>query len=175
MIVTNDYDRYIYERELKNFLPDKMFDAHVHISTVGLKPYGSHNGGSSWTDYLPKDLSVAQFLDFSKQMFPNQEMKALIFGMCLQDIEETNKFVIKDNQTYQFPMLYRSDYAMDPDELEANVKAGGFRKGGKRHIISRDPRNLLPLLLHPVKILLSIAASHTFVYLREVLQFFLQH
>jgi len=126
MIVTNDYDRYIYERELKNFLPDKMFDAHVHISTVGLKPYGSHNGGSSWTDYLPKDLSVAQFLDFSKQMFPNQEMKALIFGMCLQDIEETNKFVIKDNQAYQFPMLYRSDYAMDPDELEANVKAGGF-------------------------------------------------
>ena len=34
------YDREVYDRELKNFLPDKMFDAHVHISTAGLESYG---------------------------------------------------------------------------------------------------------------------------------------
>jgi predicted TIM-barrel fold metal-dependent hydrolase len=34
--------------------------------------------------------------------------------------------VINNNKDYGFPMLYRSDYAQDPDELEAKVKAGGF-------------------------------------------------
>jgi len=126
MKIINDYDKYVYEKELKNFLPDKMFDAHVHISVPGLKAYGSHNGGSTWTDYLPKDMPIADFLDFNKQMFPNQEVSALIFGRCLTEINATNEAIIKENKGYNFPTLYRSDYAMDPDLLEANVKAGGF-------------------------------------------------
>ena len=119
-------DRAFYDRELKDFLPDKMFDAHVHISTAGLSRYGSHNGGSTWTDYLCKEMGVGEFLAMNKEMFPNQKMEALIFGMCLTDIDETNAYVINNNKDYGFPMLYRSDYAQDPDELEANVKAGGF-------------------------------------------------
>lgn len=121
-----EYDREVYDRELKDFLPDKMFDAHVHVSTAGLERYGSHNGGSTWTDYLCKEMNVREFLDMNKLMFPNQSMEALIFGMCLTGIKETNEFVISSNKGYDFPMLYRSDYADDPDELEANVKAGGF-------------------------------------------------
>ena len=126
MKAVNDYDRYVYDKQLKDFLPDKMFDAHVHISTSGLERYGSHNGGSTWTDYLDKNMSIEKFLDVNKQMFPCQDMKALVFGMCLTDIEQTNQFVINNNKNYNFPMLYRSDYAMAPDELEAKVKAGGF-------------------------------------------------
>ncbi len=119
-------DRAFYEKHLKDFLPDRMFDAHVHISTAGLKSYGSHNGGSTWTDYLCKDMGVGEFLAMNKEMFPNQKMEALVFGMCLTDIDETNAYVIENNKNYGFPMLYRSDYAEDPDELEAKVKAGGF-------------------------------------------------
>ena len=119
-------DRALYEKELKNFLPDRMFDAHVHISTAGLPAYGSHNGGSTWTDYLCKEMGVREFLDMNKVMFPEQKTEALIFGMCLTAIDETNAYVIENNRDYGFPMLYRSDYAQDPDQLEANVKAGGF-------------------------------------------------
>jgi hypothetical protein len=119
-------DRAFYDKHLKDFLPDKMFDAHVHISTAGLSRYGSHNGGSTWTDYLCKEMGVEEFLAMNKEMFPNQKMEALIFGMCLTGINETNAYVINNNKDYGFPMLYRSDYAQSPDELEANVKAGGF-------------------------------------------------
>ena len=119
-------DRAFYDKHLKDFLPDKMFDAHVHISTAGLTSYGSHNGGSSWTDYLCKEMGVGEFLAMNKEMFPKQSMEALIFGMCLTGIDETNAYVIENNKDYGFPMLYRSDYAQDPDELEAKVKAGGF-------------------------------------------------
>ena len=119
-------DRAFYDKHLKDFLPDKMFDAHVHISTTGLTSYGSHNGGSTWTDYLCKEMGVGEFLAMNKEMFPKQSMEALIFGMCLTGIDETNAYVIENNKDYGFPMLYRSDYAQDPDELEAKVKAGGF-------------------------------------------------
>ena len=119
-------DRAFYDKHLKDFLHDKMFDAHVHISTTGLTSYGSHNGGSTWTDYLCKEMGVGEFLAMNKEMFPNQSMEALIFGMCLTGIDETNAYVIENNKDYGFPMLYRSDYAQDPDELEAKVKAGGF-------------------------------------------------
>lgn len=122
----NACDRAFYDKHLKDFLPDKMFDAHVHISTAGLSRYGSHNGGSTWTDYLCKEMGVEEFLAMNKEMFPNQSMEALIFGMCLTGIDETNAYVINNNKDYGFPMLYRSDYAQDPDELEAKVKAGGF-------------------------------------------------
>jgi len=120
------YDREVYEKELKNFLPDKIFDAHVHITTESLKSYGSHNGGSAWTDYLCKEMDVKSFLDINKKMFPLQKTEALIFGMCLTNINETNKYVIESNKEYGFPMLYRCDYAEDPDELEVRVKEGGF-------------------------------------------------
>lgn len=120
------YDREVYDRELKNFLPDKMFDAHIHISTSGMDPHGSRNGGSAWTDNICKDMDVKEFLAMNKEMFPQQKLEALIFGMCLSDIDQTNKYVIESNKGYDFPMLYRCDYSEDPDEMEAKVKAGGF-------------------------------------------------
>lgn len=123
---TTEYDRLVYEKELKDFLPDKMFDVHIHISDQSLKAYGSHNGGSSWTDRVRGNMSVKDFLDINKAMLPGQEMSAILMGMCMADIDQTNQHVIECNKDYGFPMLYRSDYAMDPDELEAGAKAGGF-------------------------------------------------
>lgn len=122
----NAYDRQVYDKELKDFLPDRMFDVHIHISTAGLTPHGSHNGGSTWTDNLCKEMDVKEFLVMNKELFPNQTMEALIFGMCLTDIDQTNQFVIQANKGYDFPMLYRCDYTEDPDVMEAKVKAGGF-------------------------------------------------
>ena len=120
------YDREVYDKELKNFLPEKMFDAHVHISASGLGSYGSPNGGSTWTDYLCNEMSVEKFLGICKEFFPLQKVEALIFGMTHTNIDMANNYVIESNKGYDFPMLCRSDYADDPDELEARVKAGGF-------------------------------------------------
>ena len=120
------YDRKVYEKELKDFLPNRIFDAHVHVSTAGLQSYGSHNGGSTWMDHISQEMDVKNFLAINKQLFPEQKTEALIFGACLTNIEQTNKFTIECNREYNFPMLYRSDYAEEPDALEARVKAGGF-------------------------------------------------
>ena len=99
------YDRKVYEKELKDFLPNRIFDAHVHVSTSGLQSYGSHNGGSTWMDHISQEMDVKNFLAINKQLFPEQKTEALIFGACLTNIEQTNKFTIECNREYNFPML----------------------------------------------------------------------
>ena len=125
-LIMTDYDRLVYEKELKDFLPDKMMDCHVHLHNPSLKGYGSANGGSNWAKYLMRRLNVEDFLTESKKIFPSQEMSALVFGSCGCVIEDINKYVVECNKEYGFPTLARCDYATPPDELEAVVKAGGF-------------------------------------------------
>ncbi len=120
------YDREVYEKELESFLPDRIFDAHVHVSKDSLSSYGSHNGGSTWLDHISQEMDVKKFLEINKELFPRQKTEALIFGGVLTDIDQTNKFTVECNKDYGFPMLYRSDYADFPEKLEAGVKAGGF-------------------------------------------------
>ena len=57
-----EYDKLVYEKELKNFLPDEFIDFHTHVQSKDLDRYGSHNGGSSWTDNIAKDGSEVELL-----------------------------------------------------------------------------------------------------------------
>jgi len=72
-----DYNLKIVDEELNDFLPAKIFDAHVHISPLdGFPPGLSHNaGGVPITSYtyeeLDADLRIA---------FPGRHTEALCFG-----------------------------------------------------------------------------------------------
>ena len=122
----NDYDRQVYDTELRDFLPDKIFDAHVHIATSKNKVTRKRNGGSSWPGLVSHDHSVSELMGALGDLFPGKETSALIFGMTLSGIDETNNYVIESNRGYNLPMLYRTEYSIPADELEAKVKAGGF-------------------------------------------------
>ena len=45
-----DYDRRVYETELRGFLPDNLIDIHTHIWKNTFRPQGEPNGGSTWTN-----------------------------------------------------------------------------------------------------------------------------
>ena len=132
-----EYDKKVYEKELKNFLPDKIFDAHVHIWKKEFAPYGSHNGGSTWTDMVAEDLTVEDLMQTMKDLFPDKKVEELVFGGVLHDLDETNEYVRISAEKYGFKTLYRSDYAMDADDLESKVKQGGFL--GLKPYISNSP------------------------------------
>lgn len=123
---TNEYDRYVYDNELRDFLPDKILDAHVHISTTAHKEIRTRNGGSSWPGLISHDLTVKELTDSFKELFPGKETSAMIFGMTRNSIDESNNYVIESNRGFGFPMLYRTEYSIPADELEAKAKAGGF-------------------------------------------------
>lgn len=123
----NQYDKYVYENELKDFLPDEFIDFHTHVSKAEFSSYGSHNGGSSWTDYIGgNDKGIEALLNSYKLMFPDKKVTPLVFGGCLCNIAQVNDYVYEKRIEYSLPSLYRTDYAMDPDKLEEDIKKRGF-------------------------------------------------
>jgi len=121
-----DYDRQVYEKELKNFLPDVFIDFHTHVDKSAFNSWGSHNGGSSWTDLVYDELTAEELIECYELLFPKQKVSPLVFGSCLCDIDKVNDYVRDESKKYGFPTLYRTSYDMDADELEQRVNEGGF-------------------------------------------------
>ncbi len=121
-----EYDKHVYETKLRDFLPDEFIDFHTHIEEDNYKPQGDHNGGSSWTDLVVGSRTAEALFDNYKAMFPDKKVKALLFGGCLCDIDDVNKYVHAKGIEYDCPTLYRTHYAMTAEELEKNIKEGGF-------------------------------------------------
>lgn len=121
-----EYDKHVYETELRDFLPDEFIDFHTHIEEDNYVPQGDHNGGSSWTDLVAGSRTAEALFDNYKAMFPDKNVKALLFGGCLCDIDDVNKYVREKGIEYACPTLYRTHYEMTGEELERGVKEGGF-------------------------------------------------
>ena len=128
MIKLTDYDRKVYEKELKGFLPKEFIDCHVHIwgDLKDVPIQGNHNGGSTWTDKVAEDLPADKLVESYKILFPENKVTPLVFGSCLRHIPTCNEFVRNDALKYNMPTLFRTSYDMTPDYLEQEVKKGGF-------------------------------------------------
>ena len=120
------YDREVYEKELKNFLPDRIIDLHTHVGKAGFESVGQSNGGSTWTACLGDELLVEHLLSAYETMFPDQKVTPVIFGDCGHRIDQVNQYVYDSAITYGLPTLYRTSYEMTGEELEEKIKAGGY-------------------------------------------------
>lgn len=134
----NDYDKSVYENELKNFLPEKFIDCHTHIWKSNFVPKGEANGGSLWIDRVADELLADDLMTTLSVLFPKKQVTPLVFGGIKHDLSQCNNYVFASAQKYNFPTLYRSEYSMDPDELEEQVKKGGFL-GLKPYITNCPP------------------------------------
>lgn len=125
-LTVTDYDRLVYEKELKDFLPDRFIDFHTHINKSSFTRQGASNGGSTWTELLADEMTAEDLLQTYRDLFPANEVTPLIFGGCLCDIAQVNNYVRDKGRTYGFPTLFRTSYDIPADKLEAQVKEGGF-------------------------------------------------
>lgn len=125
-LTMNDYDRKVYEEELKNFLPDRFIDLHVHIWKNTFTPQGDSNGGATWTHLVADEMTGSDLMDALNRMFPGKKVTPLVFGGVDHSVAQCNEYVVEQSKRYGFPTLLRTDYSMTPDELEEQVKAGGF-------------------------------------------------
>jgi uncharacterized protein len=91
-------DLKIFKDEFDNFLPDSIFDFHVHLwkkdfitKEISKKRFKSN-------PFLDPDIEEFQFEDYqivSKELFPNKTYKALIFGLPVKEInlEKNNEYI----------------------------------------------------------------------------------
>ncbi|MBQ6708137.1 MAG: amidohydrolase family protein, partial [Clostridia bacterium] len=122
-LVINDYDRQVYEKELKPFLPENFIDIHTHAWLNTMTPAGDSNGGATWTSFMADEMSAEQLLDAFKRLFPANNVTPLVFGGVGQVVKECNDYVYDCAKKYNFPILTRTDYSMDPDALAREVHA----------------------------------------------------
>ena len=128
MLILNDYDKKVYEKEIKDFIPNEFIDCHVHIwkKEFPCPPGYKTNGGSTWEKKVAEDLPAEEMMKSLKIFFPDKKVTPLVFGSCTRDVPTCNQYVYDNALKFGFPTLFRSSYEMTPEYLEAEVKKGGF-------------------------------------------------
>lgn len=141
-----DFDREVYEKELKSFLPDEFIDFHVHVFKNTFDRFGAPSKAptskvKSWVGLIGKDIyldemTAEQLNDTLTTLFPDKKITPLIFGCTGRNLEQTNGYIKEVGDKYDYPMLYRTDYSMSADELEEAIIKGGYL-GIKPYIMNR--------------------------------------
>ncbi len=121
-----EYDKQVYEEELKDFLPDKMIDVHTHVWKKEFPRWGASNGGALWPSRVAEDCTVEDLLQTYKDMFPGKTVIPNIFGGCKYDIDMENQYSMESGKKYNLPYFYRVSYDMDVEKVEREVVEGGF-------------------------------------------------
>lgn len=121
-----DYDKYVYETELKDFLPDEIIDFHTHLGRVAFDYEGKANGGSTWTRKVYDEMTGSDLLGAYDKMFVGKKVTPLIFGDCVHNVKQVNDYTEEEGKKFHLPTLYRTSFEMTPEELEENIKKGGF-------------------------------------------------
>lgn len=118
-------DLKIYKEEFESFLPEKIYDIHVHLWK---KDFQNLEISTSKNPFLDADIEQFTYRDFkevSEKLFPGKRYQALFFGLPLKeiDLERNNQYIseisIKNNTHGLF--------IPGPDLKE--IPAGFFRNG----------------------------------------------
>lgn len=123
-----DYDKKVYEEELKDFLPDKILDVHTHVWLDELKdPVDADIAARTvnWPALVAKDNSIEDLQETYRLLFPDKDVKALIFAGD-NPTEAINQYVGQSAKKVGWPALYYSQPTQSADELEKIIRDGGF-------------------------------------------------
>ncbi|MBE6636556.1 MAG: hypothetical protein E7618_01990 [Ruminococcaceae bacterium] len=138
------YDRMIYETELKDFLPDHLFDVHAHVWLDELREKPELKEGEvsrvvAWPSMVAKDDSIEDLIETYRLMFPGKTVEALMFGQSEHD-DKINNYVSQCSKTSGFPALYFSHPEQSADTVEQKIRDGGFL--GVKSYLDLSPRYL---------------------------------
>ena len=123
-----DYDKKIWEEELRDFLPEKIIDIHTHVHkkeffdppAPGTKP-----APKKWTALVAEDNSIEDLQETYRLMFPGKDVKALMF-INAKGLAKNNEYVAKVSKESGWPGLYYSHPEQSADEVEQKIREGGF-------------------------------------------------
>ncbi len=134
-----DYDKKIYEEELKDFLPDKFIDIHTHLwckefDEAAAKVHSKRN--VLWPSLVADTNPIEDLQETYRLMFPGKEVSALCFTTRLP-YEKNNAYVAESTARVGWAGLYFSLPTQSAEEVEAEIRKGGFL--GVKSYLSRSP------------------------------------
>ncbi|MBE6562185.1 MAG: amidohydrolase [Ruminococcaceae bacterium] len=122
-----DYDRKVWEEELKDFLPDKIIDCHVHIYKEEMQKWESEDrkGCVMWPHIVAPDLQIDDMWQSFSQMFPGKKVSAVIMGMPTCRLDEVNEYALECAKRDNIPALYCTNWNSTKEEIR-DAMARGF-------------------------------------------------
>ena len=137
-----DYDKKIWEEELKDFLPEKILDVHTHVylrrlMEVPTTPQPRRT--VSWTSTVANENPIEDLQETYQLMFPGKDVKALMF-INGGGGKANNAYLSQVSKDTGWPALYYSHPNQSADELEENIRTGGFL--GVKSYLNRAPKYL---------------------------------
>ncbi len=123
-------DREIWERELADFLPDRLIDVHTHVWLDRHKGHGAdeHARVVSWPSLVAKECSIEDLEQSFRLMFPGRSAKALIFSSVGRgdDVDAMNGYIAESGRTHVFPTLMYAFPEWTAKDLDRKLRAGRF-------------------------------------------------
>jgi hypothetical protein len=94
MFEYSESDKYIYDNEIRPYLPGKIFDAHTHLSSSKYSP-DLYEVTSCITDKRLIEVDIDLLCKWWGVLFPDAEVKGLVFGHPTKqtDLAGANEFV----------------------------------------------------------------------------------
>ncbi len=135
------YDKEVYEKELRDFLPDKILDVHTHVWLDKYLPpkKTKDNRTVTWPSLVALDNSIEDLQETYRLMFPGKDVKALMFTSRGGWVEN-NRYVAESAEKTGWPALYYSDPAESAADLEKHIREGHFL--GVKSYLNRTPAYL---------------------------------
>ena len=84
------YDREVYEKELKDFLPQKILDVHTHVYLKEFFPPkplapGEVKRTVTWPSLVAADDSIEDLQETYRLMLPGKDVTALMFYIPMME------------------------------------------------------------------------------------------
>jgi len=125
MNIITDYDREVYEKELRDFLPKKIIDCHTHVCLDEFYTGGEILRGAAWWFNVGYQYTCEDLIEFYRDFFPGKTVTPVIFSnLSNTDISRSNSYVSEQGKKHGFPRLFATHPDMPAEELEAAFDAG---------------------------------------------------
>jgi len=132
MQVQVDYtekDLEIWNKELKDFLPDKIFDSHCHIwLKEHIRKKAEHEVVNPSLPKVCEEFGLEDLLEAESALFPGKKVEMLMFGNPEKEIkiEENNKYASLSSENSRNYALMIPPIEAKVEELDSVVSDGHF-------------------------------------------------
>ncbi|MFH0796023.1 MAG: amidohydrolase family protein [Candidatus Omnitrophota bacterium] len=122
-------DSNFYETYLRDFLPERIFDVHVHIwHNKLMKGREDYSRIVKWPSLVARDNPMEDLLETYRLLFPGKKVTPLVFANLgdRSALEGLNAYVSKSAKKHAIPALIFAVPEWKGGELEEKIRAGGF-------------------------------------------------
>ena len=125
-----EYDKKVYETELRDYLPDEMIDIHTHVWKNDIVlPTEKVKRTVSWPGLVAPENKIEDITEAYKLYFPDKKVTPLIFASRIRNVEicrQRNAYITESVKKSGYPALYYSHPLQTADEVEREIFRNGF-------------------------------------------------